>query len=238
MHCNVTHWVPLWSLRFCSTLQSCVQIQSSPLIETHTETKSQLTPTRDSPEPLAEVVFTTYAHIFPPDQSILHSLIAASSAALLYRKMKSGQVKMLTFEVFRAVFIHENKTDSPFISAWALACSLSLAWSRLWRADLKQWHVRDLCMCKPPNVYSVCFYYQQLFSLILTAEVAKEDSLVAWLDVDVWSCSLACSPLTSFIRLMIFTTGQSKRKDFSVWTFGGDICLLYMGALLFCSLWK
>lgn len=143
---------------------------------------------------------------------------------------------MLTFEVFRAVFIHESKTDSPFISAWALAYSLSLAWSRVWRADLKQWHVRDLCTCKPPNVYDVWFYYQLLFSLTLTAEVVEEDSLVAWLvDVDVWSCSLACSSLMSFIRLMIFTTGQSKRKYFNVrtLTFGKDICLLYTGVLLF-----
>lgn len=66
-------------------------------------------------------MFTTYAHIFPQDHCIFHPLIVVSSAALLYKKKKSGHQS----SPFRRVFNSSTeRIDSPLTSAWAMACSL------------------------------------------------------------------------------------------------------------------
>lgn len=100
---NVTYWVLLRSFQFRSILWPSAQIQSLRLMEVHTEPKSELKIKPESPEPLAEVTFTTHAHISPQVQSIRHSLLAASSAALSHIKRKhhlESARLTLCFQVF------------------------------------------------------------------------------------------------------------------------------------------
>lgn len=121
----------LRSFQSWSSLRSSVQTDSLPLMETHTWTKSELRQKPESSEHLADVHNLRPYRLsgFCPLSNLLCSSVVSEE------EVTSSHLSLQSYTRKAS----KKTINPPLSSAWAMAQSLSLSWSRVSRADLKQY---------------------------------------------------------------------------------------------------